>query len=217
MPSTDSRRTIFHPATAVVLWLFFMVLMTWLTVPGLAVMTVILLPGFVSRTRQQFSWYVRRSRWLLLILLLVHAYSLPGPPLWVQLGKLGPSLIGLSSGLIQTWRLLLILASLAILMTHLTRESLLSGLYRIVTPLRYLGFPPERLAVRIWLTMRYAEGLMHEHKDATFKQRIAQLFCLPALAADALQPLILPDDNFNWIDYACLFGALALGIWLKLH
>ena len=194
-----------------------MVWVTWIKVPGLVVMTVLLLAGFARPTRQQFARYVRRSRWLLLILLVVHAYSLPGTPLLSRLGVYGPSQIGLYSGLIQTWRLLLILASLAILMTRLSRTALLLGLYRLFEPLRHLGVKPERIAVRIWLTLGYAEGLMHETRGVSFKQRIEQLFKLPPLAPETMQPLILPEHAFGWTDLLCVLAAIVLGIWLKVH
>ena len=217
MSNIANGRTFCHPATAVVLWLFFMVWVTWIGVFGLVVMTVLLLPGFARATRQQFIRYVRRSRWLLLILLLVHAYSLPGVPLWSQLGVYGPSQAGLYGGLIQTWRLLLILAALAILMTRLSRTSLLLGLYRLFEPLRYLGAKPERIAVRIWLTLGYAEGLIHETRGVTFRQRMEQLFSLPPVTQETMQPLILPEHVFSWIDLLCVLVALVLGIWLKAH
>ncbi|MHB1678301.1 MAG: hypothetical protein ACYCSS_12350 [Sulfuriferula sp.] len=215
MESTEVKRDICHPATAVVLWLFFMISASSVDVRGLTALTALVSLGLIRRTRQQFLRYVRRSRWLLLVLLLVHAYSLPGAPILSQLGVYSPSQPGLYGALIQTWRLLLILASLAVLMTRLTREALLSGLYRLFTPLRYLGVEPERLAVRIWLTMGYAEGLMHDTRHLTFKQRIEQMFCLPPVPDEQMQALVLPEHTFNWTDYMCLLGAMTVGIWLR--
>ena len=204
-----------HPATAVVLWLFFTAAASSVAVPGLIILTLVILPGLALGSLRQFARYVRRSRWLLLVLLLVHAYSLPGTPVWSQLGAYGPSQPGLYGALVQIWRLLLILASLAVLMTRLTRVSLLSGLYRLFTPLRSLGVEPERLAVRIWLTLDYAEGLLNDARQLSFMQRIEEMFSLPVLTAEQMQPLVLTERNFSWADYMCFLGAIFAGIWLR--
>ncbi len=217
MNRSERSRVLCHPATAVMLWLFFMIAASSVDVRGLTVLSLLLSLGFARRTGKQFLRYVRRSRWLLLVLLLVHAYSLPGAPWLSQLGSYGPSEVGLQAALVQTWRLLLILAALAVLMTRLTREALLCGLYRLFTPGRYVGIEPERIAVRIWLTLSYAEALMHETGRLSFRQRIEQMFSLPAVSIEQMQPLVLPEQDFNWVYYACLLAAMAAGIWLKHH
>lgn len=215
MKRAENRPDMCHPATAVVLWLFFMTAASTTGVSGLIVLTIVILPGLILGSLQQFARYVRRSRWLLLVLLLVHAYSLPGTPVLSELGTYGPSQSGLYGALVQMWRLLLILASLAVLMTRLTRASLLSGLYRLFTPLRSLGVEPERLAVRIWLTLGYAEALLNDARQLSFMQRIDQMISLPVLTAEQMQPLILTERNFSWADYMCFLGAIFAGIWLR--
>ena len=215
MQQAENRRNLCHPATAIVLWLFFMTAASSVAVSGLIALTIVILPGLLLGSLRQFMRYVRRSRWLLLVLLLVHAYSLPGTPVLSLWAAYSPSLSGLYGALIQTWRLLLILASLAVLMTHLTRQSLLSGLYRLFTPLRGLGVEPERLAVRIWLTLGYAEDFLQDARHQRFRQRLEKMFSLPTLAAEQMQPLVLADRNFKWADYLCFLGAMTAGIWLR--
>jgi energy-coupling factor transporter transmembrane protein EcfT len=211
----DARRLPCHPATAVMLWLFFMV---WVMLAGISVLLVasaLVLTGFTRRTGQQFLRYVRRSRWLLLVLLLVHAWSIPGAPLWPSLGAAGPSQAGVYSGLLQSWRLVLVLAALAVLMTRLSREDLLAGIYTMLSPLRYLGQAPERIAVRIWLTLRYAESLMQNPQRISFRQRMQQLSALPDTPEEMMQPLLLPIYRYGWLDYACIVSATILGIWVR--
>ncbi len=210
-----SRRPLCHPATAVMLWLFFMVWIMQVSAPVLAVVSMVTGFAFTQRTRQQFVRYLRRSRWLLLVLLLMHAYSLPGTPLWSVLGVYGPSQIGLRNGLLQSWRLMLVLAMLAVLMTRLSREAILMGMYTLMTPLRYVGLEPERMAVRVWLTMRYAEALMENARRVSFKQRLQQLSRPPASGEDMTQSLELPLQRSGWLDYVCIASVVVLGIWVR--
>lgn len=212
---TSNPRAICHPATAVLLWLFFMV---WIMQVGegvLAGMSALILLGFTHNTRQQFMRYIRRSRWLLLVLLLMHAYSLPGISLWPLLGVYSPSQVGMYSGLLQSWRLLLMLAMLAVLMTRLSREALLLGIYTVLTPLNHIGLSAERIAVRIWLTMHYAEALLHEPQKISFKQRLQQLSSPPPIPPDSMQSLILPVYRTGWVDYACLIIMMMLAVWVR--
>lgn len=208
-------RPICHPATAVMLWLFFMVWVMLVGVPVLAGVSGAIALGFTQNTRQQFVRYLRRSRWLLLVLLLVHAYSLPGAPLWPVLGTYGPSQVGVSSGLLQSWRLMLVLALLAVLMTRLTREAILAGIYTLMAPLKFVGLEPERMAVRVWLTMRYAEVLMQDAQQVTFRQRLQQLSSPPAVTGDMMQPLLLAVYRPRWLDYVCITSVVMLGMWVK--
>ena len=197
------------------LWLFFMVWVMLVGAPVLTVISVVVVIVFTQSTLQQFMRYVRRSRWLLLVLLLMHAYNLPGAPLLPFLGSYSPSQSGIYSGLLQTWRLLLMLAMLAVLMTRLSQESLLTGIYSVIAPLRQLGFAPERIAMRIWLTLRYAESLTSESQQMTFKQRLRQISCPPPLTGDMMQPLVLPVVQAGWLDYVCVMCMAILGLWVR--
>lgn len=100
---------------------------------------------------------LRRTRWIMLTLLLVYAWSTPGEPLF---GALSPSREGLVDGMLQLTRLLAALAGLAILLTRLHRQQLIAGLYTLFAPVQWLGMSRERLAVRLALTLQYGEAAM---------------------------------------------------------
>ena len=78
-----------------------------------------------------------------------------------------------------------------------------------------MGLPPERIAVRIWLTMRYAEALLHESQKISFKQRLQQLSSPHPVTPDTMQPLILPVYRAGWVDYACLLSMMMLVVWVR--
>lgn len=197
-----------HPATAVLLWLFFMVWMMDKPPVVLVAMSGLLLLGFNRVAWVQFGRYVRRSRWLLLVMLLVHAYSLPGAPLLPHWAIYSPSEIGVVSGLMQVWRLVLVLALLAVLMTRLTREALLLGIYSLMRYVCILGCSAERLAARIGLTLAYADALMHESATASLRQRLQQLRSPPAVSL--VEDITIIHSPLSGLDYACWLLMISL-------
>lgn len=190
-----------HPATAVLLWLFFMVWMMDKPPVVLAAMSGLILLGFNRLAWSRFGRYVHRSRWLLLMMLLVHAYSLPGVPLLPHWAIYSPSEVGVVKGLMQAWRLILVLAFLAVLMTRLTREALLSGIYSLMRYVCMRGCSAERLATRIGLTLAYAEVLMDESVKMTLQQRLQQLRTPPAVIFT--EDISIAQRSLSWLDYTC--------------
>jgi energy-coupling factor transport system permease protein len=169
-----------HPAIQILIWITLSITAQALSAPGLLLMAVALF--FVAAkldSRQLFS-LIRRTRWILLSLLLVYAYSTPGTALVTELGRYSPTLEGLSDGLMQLGRLLSMLSGLAILLSLLTQAQFISGIYALAYPLNWFGGSRERVAVRLALTLQYAEPAMRD-TAADWKQAIG----------DALQP---PDE-----------------------
>ncbi len=190
--------------------------MVWLTqadLARLALASALLSPLLARGGWRELLRYARRSRWLLLVLWLAQMWSYPGHPLWRFWGVDGPSQAGLLGASLAVWRLVLMLAALAVLMARLQREELLLGIYTLLQPLRVLRISPQRIAVRIWLTMHYAETLLHESHGITLQQRIAQLREPPVI--ESMRSVELKDRPVGWRDVYCLSGALALGIGVK--
>lgn len=127
-----------------------------LALPGLSffylavLSTFLALPALAAPAR---LWrLLRRSRWLLLAIVLFHAFQVPGPAL-LEAWSWGPSRPGLDAGLLQAWRLAAMLLLIDLLILRLPAEALLSGLLAVLRPLRLLGLPVERVAVRLGLTL----------------------------------------------------------------
>jgi hypothetical protein len=100
---------------------------------------------------------LRRTRWLMAVLLLTYAYTLPGTMLWPPLGWASPSIEGLQQGLLRVGRLVLMLAGLAMLLAYTSRLRLVYGLYVLARPLTWVGFDRRAFAVRLGLTLDYVE------------------------------------------------------------
>jgi len=150
----------FHPAAQILTWCLLVVSMQAMALGPLLTAAGLILLGAVAISRHKFNQLLRRTRWIMLSLLLIYAYSTPGQPLSDSLGMFGPSLEGLVDGVLQLTRLLAALAGLAILLDRLHRQQLIAGLYALFAPLQWMGLSRERLAVRLALTLHYAEVAM---------------------------------------------------------
>lgn len=100
---------------------------------------------------------LRRTRWLLLVLVLAYAWTLPGAPLAPAWGAASPSLEGLEAGAWRAARLALMLGGLAVLLATTGRGQLVYGFYALAAPLEKLGFDRRAFAVRLGLTLQYVE------------------------------------------------------------
>jgi len=150
----------FHPAALILTWCLLIAIMQFLSLE-----TLLIAAGFVFLcalllSARKLSQLLRRTRWIMLSLLLVYAYATPGQPLLDALGMFSPSREGLSDGVLQLTRLLAALAGLAILLDRLHRQQLIAGLYTLLAPLQLVGVSRERVAVRLALTLHYAEVAM---------------------------------------------------------
>jgi len=150
----------FHPATQILTWCLLVATMQALALGALLMFTGFILLAASALSRHKFLQLLRRTRWIMLSLLLIYAYSTPGQPLSDSLGIFAPTREGLVDGMLQLARLLAALAGLAILLDRLHRQQLIAGLHTLFAPLQWLGLSRERLSVRLALTLHYAEVAM---------------------------------------------------------
>lgn len=198
-----------HPATKVLLWLGFALAVQGLDFIVLTLMSMLVILWLVlARGISEALFMLRRARWLLLSLLLIYAFATPGDLLFPLLGTFSPSLQGLHGGALQAWRLALLLVALALLLHSCPRECLLSGLYVLMRPFRAMGLNPERVSVRLWLTLHYAQQQSRQKMQAWRDElRIA---LDPAPNAALHVTLELPA--FTWRDAMALtLATLLLG------
>lgn len=144
----------FHPTASLGVWLFFIVALAWLPLPAL--LGVMLLAAAWPRLLLQA---VLRMRWLLLATALLAGWFVPGVPLWPAQAW-SPSWQGLAQGLAQALRLLLMAASLRWLWLRQGSGGMLLAVHDLLRPGRWLGLPVQRVAVRLVLTLQYAEALL---------------------------------------------------------
>lgn len=129
----------FHPAAQILTWCLLVAAMQILTPGGLLIAAGLVFPAAALASSRRFVQLLRRTRWIMLSLLLIYAYSTPGQPLLDWMGVFSPSREGLGDGVLQLTRLVATLAGLAILLERLHRQQLIAGLYTLLVPLRILG------------------------------------------------------------------------------
>ena len=200
-----------HPAVQILVWVLLALFVQRLQGVALLVTCVVLIALALRSCAEQMLSLIRRTRWIMVVLLFIYAYTTPGSAVLSQFGTLSPTWEGLSDGATQLGRLLSVLAGLAILLTLLSQASLISGLYSLMYPLRWFGLSRERFAVRLALTLENAESAM---RDTASDWR--------STIGDALKPNTKGTSHiefdvhvFNLIDVFVLLACavLLIGVW----
>lgn len=106
----------------------------------------------------RFVTMVGRLKWFFVSIILVFGWFTPGTPLLPLAGELLPSREGLVLGLQRSLVLVLAVGAVVWLLKTTRRDELVKGLLWLTRPLALLGFPRERFAVRLVLTL---EALPH--------------------------------------------------------
>lgn len=147
-----------HPAARILLWCGWAVAVERAAPSLLVILAVVSATAFLfTPARAQLLRLLRRTRWLMAILLLTYAYTLPGDLLWPQLDWGSPSIEGMRQGVLRVGRLTLMLAGLAVLLAYTVRPRLIYGLYALARPFAWLGFDRRAFAVRLGLTLDHVE------------------------------------------------------------
>lgn len=144
-----------HPSARILLYL-----LSALALPGLSFSgALILLSGLFlislsTRKLATTAQLIKRTRWLFLLILLGYAYNLPGEAALPWLANLSPSTTGLLTGTQHAINLLSMLLLLDLLVLAMPEDKLLAGIHGMFSKLRFLGLQPERITVRLALTLR---------------------------------------------------------------
>lgn len=200
-----------HPAVQIAIWMLLALLAQGMPPLALLLLCATLFGLAMRLSASLLLSLLRRTRWILLTLLLIYAYTTPGAALWAQLGVVSPTREGVFDGAVQLGRLLSVLSALAILLALLPQARLISGLYTLGYPLRWLGLSRERIAVRLALTLQYAETAM---RDTASDWRSTIRGALEASDAGTTH-IELRLQSFKLIDFllVAVMGAVLIGVW----
>lgn len=147
-----------HPGSRILIYV-----LAALVIPGLSFFlgTICMAAALISVAwqRRHPLHLIRRTRWLLLVLVLGYGFSVPGDGAWTFLGEWGPTLQGLVLGAERALHLMVLLLWLEVLVLSLSSEQLLSGLHALMKPLAWLGVDTGRVALRLALTLKAIERL----------------------------------------------------------
>ncbi|WP_348944951.1 hypothetical protein ABHF33_16380 [Chitinibacter sp. FCG-7] len=149
-----------HAVNILALWFWLLSLLPWLERLSLFLLAALLFCMALFFAGTRLSKSLPRMRWLLLAVFMIYAWSTPGVYLWPH--ALSPTVNGISLAIEQLARLVCVVASLQIMLTFLSKSAIVAGLYYLLLPLDWIGFRPERMAVRLSLTLDYAEQLLEQ-------------------------------------------------------
>lgn len=195
-----------HPGTRILVYL-----LSALAVPGLSFFQLVILSlavgaACIVRFRQVWT-LMRRARWLLLLMVITYGYSLPGEALLPDVAQYAPTREGLLQGLVQSWRLALLLLMLDALVLRIPVADLLSGIHSLLRPFTVFGVDRERVSVRLALTM---EAMQQPPGWAGMRELLAgQVPAQPGPSAYVL--VVRPYGMADW----AVLGMLSVGVvWL---
>ncbi|MBS0346510.1 MAG: hypothetical protein JSR69_08610 [Proteobacteria bacterium] len=146
-----------HPATRLVAWAALVVLAQLARGPWLWGLGLVVLVVAVLFARHRAWRLVKRVRVLLLVLWVLFALFTPGELVIPFLGSVGPTQEGLWAASMHCVQLLVVVLLVAVLLETTREQDLVAGLMVLAKPLRGLGLPVDRLAVRVLLVFRYVE------------------------------------------------------------
>ncbi len=174
-----------HPALRLLELVLLAMLVQFLSPTALALVGMLVTGGALRYYGRLFVRTLRRSRWLLITLLLIYSFTTPGEFIHGWPINFAPTYEGLESGLMQSARLVTMLAGLSILLGSTGQEDLMAGIFVLLHLLRYVGVSAERFTARLWLTLEYVEqapangehwrGMMEELNGSDFTQNSRQM------------------------------------------
>ena len=200
-----------HPTTLILAWIGFALVLSALGLSAMVVVSVGVV-GLISINGAARCWQlVRRTRILMLALLLVYLFATPGTAIFAGWDRAYPTWEGLQAGGFQGWRLLLMVSALAVLLTYLSRQQLLAGIYVLLLPLKPLGVPVARFSVRLSLTLHYAETAS---STESLSARWESALSVTQNQTSQIQ-LDIPNFGLHDLIFACVCVVLLGGaVWL---
>jgi hypothetical protein len=124
----------------------------------LATIALIAVPAALFWSQSRILRLLVRTRWLFLSIALLFLFAVPGERLAGLAGDMGMTVEGLSMAAEHLLRLLLLLATLALLHERLGNHGLVTGLHWLLAPLANWRTLRERIVVRLILVLDYVEG-----------------------------------------------------------
>lgn len=216
MDANKLPRALPHPGALIFLWVCILVAIQSLATNALLAAVVLMLSVAYVMCAARLRTLLRRTRWIMLTLLLIYAYATPGAAVWTMLGQFSPTREGVADGLLQLCRLLGALAALAILLQMLPRQKLIGGLYALAYPLKIVGWSRERVAARLALTLHYAEDAMHQARGSWRDSMSDMLAAIPSTHEDKHEHIEIHVTPFTLRDGVLTVTGCALLLWVLL-
>ncbi len=145
-----------------------------------------------------------RFKWFFLVMLIIFVFNTPGEYVAAWPFSFGPTYEGITAGVAQMLRVMIMLASLSLILACNTRQQLISGFYFIFSPLKHLGLKIERFAARLWLTLHYVELQTEVLNKQNFISQLKNMADIKADITNESFSITFVVPSFNFSDYAAI-------------
>lgn len=201
-----------HPALQIYIWTLLVLATQILQEKTLILLAVVAILTSLRIDSARLMTLLRRTRWIFFSILLIYAYTGSGDVVWPQWGALSPVSEGVIQGLFQLLRLFTVLAGLSILLALLPQAQLMEGLYFLAAPLKFLGLSRERFAVRLALTLRYAENEVRYSAD-NWLHGFEHLLASQTVKPECIEMHVVPFSRRDWLLFV-FASAVIIGVCL---
>src|SRR3546814_20211944 len=92
----------------------------------------------------------------------------------------------------------------------------MAGFFLVLYPLKWTGLNPERLAVRLWLTLHYVDHAPAVRSIAAFLDSLDKANQSADMQQGQPQSICLEIPRFSWGDLVAVFLMLIVGFYLSL-
>jgi energy-coupling factor transport system permease protein len=193
-----------HPFVKIILFIFTLLLMSYLSAPYLWAMCMGLCSYAIWLDYANFLRIVKRMKWLFLSIFVIYAFGTPGEFIQYFPSDFAPTKEGFALGALQIAKLLIALATLDILFSTSSKVQLMSGLHLLLSPLNLLGINTNRFSARLLLTLDYVEELAAKEKfKFSFDQLDYMLATTELFEKDKV--IVLENYPFKWTDKTIFF------------
>ena len=157
-----------HPVIRIVTFLVFTLFVAFGGYPqllfGLAALVLFYLRAQSTSSLWSSSWQMlKRMRWLFLSMLIIYFWFTPGQAVIDILADYSPTWQGMQMAGYRIGSLIVIVMAVNIVIKSTPTDLITSGLLWLLTPLRFVGLPHERLAVRVVLTFNMISEIQYEY------------------------------------------------------
>ena len=188
-----------HPVVKILYFVLTLLLVSFLSPLLLWIFCALLVICAVKLNFKKFLRVIKRTKWLFISILIIYAFTTPGEYIQQFPANFAPTYEGCKLGLLQVAKLLIALAALNLLFATSAVESLMAGLYVLLSPLKLFGLNIERFTARLMLTLDYVEELLAKNND---KFNFRQLDKIDSISeTDNIEKeIVLVLPFFKWND-----------------
>ena len=157
-----------HPVIRIVTFLVFTLFVAFGGYPQLLFSLAVLVLFYLLVQSTPLLWkstwqMLRRMRWLFLSMLVIYFWFTPGQAMLEFAADYSPTWQGVQTAGYRIGSLIVIVMAVNIVIKSTPRELITGGLLWLLSPLRHVGLPHERLAVRVVLAFNMISEMQYEY------------------------------------------------------